>query len=88
MVVAMVALFVNGVWGEELEIETHIPRIVFYGEAMALSAFGVCWLVASRVLPVLTRPEERHRLFAKDPPGAGGVEKPEARPPARARPHG
>ena len=56
MVVAMVALFVNGVWGEELEIETHIPRIVFYGEAMALSAFGVCWLVASRVLPVLTRP--------------------------------
>ncbi|EER62153.1 hypothetical protein AcdelDRAFT_0275 [Acidovorax delafieldii 2AN] len=88
MVVAMVALFVNGVWGETLEIETRIPRIVFYGEAMALSAFGVCWLVASRVLPVLTRPEERHRLLAEDPPGASGVEKPEAQPPTTAGRHG
>ena len=70
MVVAIAALVVNAIWGQELGIEARIPRIVFYGEAMALVAFGVCWLVASRVLPVLTLPDERHRLLAEDPPGA------------------
>lgn len=70
MAVAIAALAVNAIWGQELGIEVRFPRVVFYGEAMALVAFGVCWLVASRVLPVLTRPEERHRLLAEDPPGA------------------
>ena len=70
MVAAMAVLLVNGIWGDDLGIEARLPRIVFYGEAVALSAFGVCWLVASRGLPGLTRPEERHRLLAEDPPGA------------------
>lgn len=80
MIAAMAVLFVNGMWGEKLGIETRIPRIVFYGEAVALSAFGLCWLVASRVLPGLTRPEERHRLLSEDPPAASDRETPEAQP--------
>ncbi len=80
MVVAIAALALNAIWGQELGIEARFPRIVFYGEAMALSAFGVCWLVASRVLPVLTRPEERHRLLAEDPPGATDGGAPEVKP--------
>ena len=36
-----------------------LPRLVFYGEATALVAFGISWLTASRVLPVITAEEER-----------------------------
>lgn len=36
-----------------------VPRLVFYGEQAALIAFGVSWLVASRVLPGITAPRER-----------------------------
>ena len=35
------------------------PRLTFFGEATALVAFGVSWLTASRVLPLLTRRDER-----------------------------
>jgi hypothetical protein len=38
---------------------THIPRLTFYGEATGLVSFGISWLTASRVLPVLTREDER-----------------------------
>lgn len=65
MALAIAALVINAAWG----LEARVPRIVFYGEAMALSAFGICWLVASRVLPGLTRSDERHRLVGDDPPG-------------------
>ncbi len=67
MVSAMVALLIYGVWGARLGWEDDFPRFVFYGEAVALIAFGVCWLVASRVLPGLTRMDERHYLFRDDP---------------------
>ena len=40
-------------------VRAAVPRLVFYGEAAGLTAFGVSWLTASRVLPVLTRPDER-----------------------------
>lgn len=40
-------------------IESAVPRLVFWGEAVALSAFGVSWLTASRTLPVLARADER-----------------------------
>lgn len=36
-----------------------VPRLTFYGEATGLVAFGISWLIASRVLPVVTRPDER-----------------------------
>lgn len=36
-----------------------VPRLVFYGEAVGLVAFGISWLTASRTLPVITRKEER-----------------------------
>ena len=34
-------------------------RLTFYVEHTALIAFGISWLTASRVLPVITRPDER-----------------------------
>jgi hypothetical protein len=40
-----------------------IPRLVFYCERTGLVAFGISWLTASRVLPVLTRSDERFSLL-------------------------
>ena len=40
-------------------LSAKIPRLIFYGEATSLIAFGISWLTASRVLPVLTREDER-----------------------------
>ena len=42
-----------------------IPRLVFYCETAGLLAFGIAWLVASKIIPVsaLTHPEERVQLF-------------------------
>ena len=37
----------------------RIPRLTFYAETICLIAFGVSWLTASRILPVLTRSDER-----------------------------
>jgi len=54
---AIVVLAVNGFTGGALQ--RSIPRIVFYGEALALIAFGASWLTASRVLPVITSKDER-----------------------------
>lgn len=65
----MAALGLNGDWGDALGWNDAFPRFVFVGEAVALVAFGISWLVASRVLPVLTRADERHHLLDEDPPG-------------------
>ena len=35
------------------------PRLVFHGEYASLLAFGISWLTASRVLPLITRGDER-----------------------------
>lgn len=40
-------------------LSSRIPRLVFYCERAGLVAFGISWLTASRVLPVLTRSDER-----------------------------
>lgn len=66
MVASMAVLLINGIWGKDLGWERALPRLVFYGEATALTAFGFCWLVASRVWPGLTRLDERHHLFQED----------------------
>ena len=38
---------------------SKIKRLVFYCEAAALMAFGIAWLVASRIIPVITNSNER-----------------------------
>ena len=40
-------------------LSQSIPRLVFYGEATGLVAFGISWLTASRTLPLVTREDER-----------------------------
>ncbi|MBI4740520.1 MAG: hypothetical protein HY777_02970 [Betaproteobacteria bacterium] len=45
-------------------ISTHIPRLTYYGERTGLVAFGISWLTASRVLPVLTRQDDRFSPFS------------------------
>ena len=40
-------------------ISSRISRLTFYGERAGLVAFGISWLTASRVLPILTSKEER-----------------------------
>lgn len=38
--------------------------LVFWGETVGLVSFGISWLTASRVLPGITRPDERVALLA------------------------
>jgi hypothetical protein len=59
IVAAIVLLAMNGImhWDEK------IPRLVFYGEHAALVAFGISWLTAAKILPVLSRSDERLNLF-------------------------
>ena len=40
-----------------------MPRLAFYAERTALIAFGVSWLIASRVLPFITREDERFKVL-------------------------
>jgi len=49
-------------------LSQRIPRLVFYGESMALIAFGISWLTASRTLPLLTRRDERFSPFRESNP--------------------
>jgi len=44
-------------------ISSKITRLTFYGENAGLIAFGIAWLTASRMLPVLTGKEERLSVF-------------------------
>jgi heme A synthase len=70
IVAAVVVLAYDGLTGNSLS--ARIPRLIFYGEAVGLVAFGVSWLVASRVLPGVTEPAERvHVLPAMKNDGAG-----------------
>jgi len=43
-------------------ISSNFTRLIFYCEAVALIAFGVAWLTASRILPLITNKEERLTL--------------------------
>ncbi|HEY2345699.1 MAG TPA: hypothetical protein VGH80_07435 [Xanthomonadaceae bacterium] len=55
ILVSIVSLAIYNLVGKELPGD----RFTFYGEATGLIAFGISWLTASRVLPVLTRQDER-----------------------------
>jgi hypothetical protein len=61
IVVSILTLAFDNLSGKILSAE--VPRLTFYGEAAGLIAFGVSWLTASRVLPLLTRPDERFSPF-------------------------
>lgn len=57
MVLAIVALTADWLGGGFLSALD--PRLVFHGEYASLLAFGISWLTASRVLPLITRGDER-----------------------------
>lgn len=44
-------------------LTARFPRLTFYWERVGLIAFGIAWLTASRVLPLLTLPTERFSPF-------------------------
>lgn len=50
-------------------ITAKVPRLTFYCERAGLFAFGIAWLTASRVFPVLTSREERFAPWSDDVPG-------------------
>lgn len=62
ILLSIVVLALNNFAGEVLT--KRIPRLTFYGEAVGLVSFGIAWLTASRVLPVLTRKDERFSPFS------------------------
>ncbi len=44
-------------------ISARISRLTYWGEFAGLVAFGIAWLVASRVLPIITSRDERLPVF-------------------------
>jgi len=57
IVLSILLLAADHLFGGRLS--ASVPRLTFYGERTALIAFGISWLTASRVIPVLTRADER-----------------------------
>ena len=50
-------------------ISARIVRLTFYGERASLIAFGISWLTASRILPVISSEAERFSPFSdRNPP--------------------
>ena len=66
IVLAILVLAIDSVSGGPLS--ARIPRLTFYGEGTALVAFGISWLTASRVLPIITRRDERFSPLAAEVP--------------------
>lgn len=64
IVFAMALMAADYLAGEALS--QRISRFTFYAEAAGLMAFGVAWLTASRIMPVITRMDERLSIFALD----------------------
>lgn len=54
---SIVVLAIDRIFGGALS--GFMSRLVFYGEATGLVAFGISWLTASRTMPLITRPNER-----------------------------
>lgn len=57
MLASILVLAIDAFSGGSLSAK--VARLTFYGERAALMAFGISWLTASRVLPILTREDER-----------------------------
>ena len=60
MLASMVILALNFLLDNAIALK--IDRLVFWCEATALTAFGLAWLVASRILPIITSSKERLSL--------------------------
>ena len=63
---SIVVLALDHLTGKALS--ARFQTLTFWGEALALFAFGLSWLVASRVLPFITKPEERFSPLADQNP--------------------
>jgi hypothetical protein len=61
IVACSLALAYNGL--TQGSLSRHFADFVFWAEAGGLWAFGVSWLTASHVLPVVNRADERFRLL-------------------------
>lgn len=61
IILVIAVLGIDGFTGQHLG--SKLPRLTFYGESAGLSAFGISWLVASRVIPLITAPHERVSLL-------------------------
>lgn len=61
IILVILVLAINNLPGAP--VRKLIPRITFYGETVAFVAFGISWLTASRVLPVITNRSERFSPF-------------------------
>src|SRR2546421_6834728 len=57
IIASILTLVLDSLSGDVLT--AAIPRLVFHCERAGLVAFGISWLTASRILPVLTRSDER-----------------------------
>ncbi|HTO72509.1 MAG TPA: hypothetical protein VMJ30_01765 [Gemmatimonadales bacterium] len=51
-------------------VSRHDPWLTYQGEYAALTAFGISWLTASRMLPLITAREERLKLIGQGVAGA------------------
>lgn len=61
IVLCILALGYNGM--TQGSVSERFDGFVFWMEAGALWSFGVSWLTASHVLPVINRPDERFRVL-------------------------
>ena len=61
ILLAILVLAIDNFSGGSLS--ARVPRLTFYAEATGLVAFGISWLTASRVLPIITRMDERFSPF-------------------------
>lgn len=57
IILAMALMAIDILTGGALS--ARLARFTFYAEASGLVAFGIAWLTASRILPLITRADER-----------------------------
>lgn len=63
IVISMAVMAIDALTG------SNVPRMIWMGETAALIAFGLSWLTAARVAPLLSNPEERpYSLKSSQPP--------------------
>lgn len=61
IILAMVGMVVDHLMDDALS--SRFQQFTFYAEATGLVAFGIAWLTASRILPYLTRTDEKFSIF-------------------------
>ncbi|MFG1496626.1 hypothetical protein ABMA57_08330 [Saccharospirillum sp. HFRX-1] len=62
--IGLAIVFMLAYLGFEEYLDEHFPRYIFFFEWLGLLAFGIAWLVASRIIPVITHRDERLKLTA------------------------